>query len=35
MRNANKIINGKPDGRDYTEDIEIDGKRILEWILGK
>jgi hypothetical protein len=26
---------GKAEGRDYAEDINIDWKVILEWILGK
>jgi hypothetical protein len=34
MRNAYNILIGKPK-RDHSEDIGIDGKIILEWILGK
>jgi hypothetical protein len=26
---------GRPEGRDYSEDLVIDGKIILKWILGK
>jgi hypothetical protein len=26
---------GKPEGRDHSEDLDIDRRIILEWILGK
>jgi hypothetical protein len=35
MRNACKILFGNLKGRDNAEDIGVDGKIILEWILGK
>jgi hypothetical protein len=35
MRNAFKVLIRKPKGRDHSEDLGIDGKIILEWILGK
>jgi hypothetical protein len=35
MRSAYSILVGKPEGRDHLEDIFVDGKIILEWILGK
>jgi hypothetical protein len=34
MRNAYKILVGKPGERDHSEDLGVDG-RILKWILGK
>jgi hypothetical protein len=33
--NTNKILVGKLEGRDRSEDLGVDGKIILEWILGK
>jgi hypothetical protein len=35
MNNANKILVRKGEGRGHSEDLSIDGKIILEWILGK
>jgi len=35
MKNAYKILIGKPEGRDHLEDLDLDGKIISEWILGK
>jgi hypothetical protein len=36
MRNAYSIFVGKPEGkRDHLEELVIDGKIILEWILRK
>jgi hypothetical protein len=35
MRNANKIWSDILRGRDHWEGINIDGKIILNWILGK
>jgi hypothetical protein len=35
MRNAYKVWSEKLKGRDHTEDLYIDRKIILEWILGK
>jgi len=35
MRNAYSILVGKLKGRDRFEDLGVDGKIILEWILGK
>jgi hypothetical protein len=34
IRNVYKILVGKPEP-DYLGDLGIDGKRVLEWILGK
>jgi hypothetical protein len=34
-RNAYNILIGKPEGRVDSEDVGIDGRIILEWILGK
>jgi len=33
--NAYKILVGKSEGRDHSEDLGIQGKIILKWILGK
>jgi hypothetical protein len=35
VRNAYKILVGKPEGKDCFEDLDIVGRIILEWILGK
>jgi hypothetical protein len=35
VRNAYKILFGNLKGRDHSEDLHVDGKIILEWILGK
>jgi hypothetical protein len=35
MRKVYKILVGKPKGRDHAEDLGVDGKLMLEWILGK
>jgi hypothetical protein len=35
MRGAYSILVGKPEGRDQSEDLGVDGKIILEWILRK
>jgi hypothetical protein len=35
MRNAYKILVGKPDGNNHLEVLGIDGKITLEYILGK
>jgi hypothetical protein len=32
---VNKILVGKPEGKDHSEDVVIDGKVVLEWILEK
>jgi hypothetical protein len=34
MRNAYGILVGKPEGRDHSEYIDIEGRKILEWMLG-
>jgi hypothetical protein len=34
MRNAYKLLVGKPERKNRSEDLGIDGK-ILEWMLGK
>jgi hypothetical protein len=35
MRIACKILVGKPEGTDNLEDLGVDGRIILEWILEK
>jgi hypothetical protein len=35
MRNAYKILVEKPEGKDHLEDLGVDNKITLEWILGK
>jgi hypothetical protein len=35
MRNAYKILVGNLKGKGYSKDLRVDGKTILEWILGK
>jgi hypothetical protein len=36
MRNAYKILVGKPEGkRPPSEDVGVEGKMVLDWILGK
>jgi hypothetical protein len=35
MRNVCKISVGNLKGRDNSEDVGVDGKVILKWILGK
>jgi hypothetical protein len=35
VRNAYKILVGKPEGKSHSEDLGINEKIILEWILGK
>jgi hypothetical protein len=35
LKNVYKILVGKFKGRDHVEDPGIDGKIMLEWILGK
>jgi hypothetical protein len=35
MRNAYNILVGNLKGRDQMEDLDVEGKIILEWILGK
>jgi len=32
-RNAYKILVQNPKGRDYLEDVSVDGRIILDWIL--
>jgi len=34
IRDAYNILVGKPEGKNHLEDPGIDGKIILEWILG-
>jgi hypothetical protein len=33
MRNAYKILVGKPEGKIHSEDLSVDGRIILKWIL--
>jgi hypothetical protein len=35
LRNTYKFLVGKHKGRDYSEDLSVDGRIILDWILGK
>jgi hypothetical protein len=35
MIKAYKILVGIPDGRDHSEDLDVDVRIILEWIFGK
>jgi hypothetical protein len=35
IRNGNKILIGNLKGRDHLEDLDVDGKIILEYILWK
>jgi hypothetical protein len=35
IRNAYNILVGKPEGKNHLEDLDVDGKIILEWILRK
>jgi hypothetical protein len=35
MRNAYKIIVGKPNVRGYSGDLGVEGRIILKWIVGK
>jgi len=33
MRNAHKILVGKPEGKRHSEDLDVDKKIMLQWIL--
>jgi len=35
MRNAHKVLVGNLKGRDDLEDLDVDGRIILEWMLRK
>jgi hypothetical protein len=35
MRNAYSILVGKPEGRQHSEYLDVEGKKILEWMLGQ
>jgi len=35
MGNVYNISVGKPEGKDNSEDLSVDARKILEWILGK
>jgi hypothetical protein len=35
MKSAYTILAGKPEGKRNLEDLDLDGKIISEWILGK
>jgi hypothetical protein len=35
MRNEYQMLVGKPEGRDHSEDLGVDGRIILKFILGK
>jgi hypothetical protein len=35
MTNAYNVLIGKVEGKDYMEDLGVDGRMLLEWILRK
>jgi hypothetical protein len=35
LRGAYKILVGRPEGRNHYEDLGVDGRTTLRWILGK
>jgi hypothetical protein len=35
MRNYYKILVGRHEGKEHSENVVVDGRIILEWILGK
>jgi hypothetical protein len=35
MRNVYNTLVGKPEGKNHSEELDVDGKIILEWILKK
>jgi hypothetical protein len=35
MRNTYNILAGKPEEKNYLDDLGVDGRIIREWILGK
>jgi hypothetical protein len=35
MRKAYKVMVGKPEGKNHSEDLSVDRRIILEWILRK
>jgi hypothetical protein len=35
MKNIYRILVGKPEGKDRSEDLDVDGRIILEWFLQK
>jgi len=35
VRNSYEIVVGKPEGKRSLEDLDVDGRMILEWNLGK
>jgi hypothetical protein len=34
MRNVYKILVGKTEGKEHLEDLRVDGRIILDWVLG-
>jgi hypothetical protein len=35
MRYAYNVLVGKHEGKNHLEDLDVDGRIMLEWILGK
>jgi hypothetical protein len=35
MKNTYKVLVGKPEGKSNSEELDVDGKIILDWIFGK
>jgi hypothetical protein len=35
VRGAYNILVGRPEGRNHKEDLDVDGRTTLRWILGK
>jgi hypothetical protein len=34
-RNVHSILDGESEGKNHSEDLEVEGNIILEWVLGK
>jgi len=35
MRKLYRILDGRHEGKNHSEDLDVEGRIILEWILGK